>query len=33
MAEHQKAVAEIVRKDPNVEAFMSNAGARGAWGR
>ncbi len=29
MAEHQKAVADIVLKDPNVEAFMSAIGAGG----
>ena len=33
MAEHQKAVASIVKGDPNVAAFMSNAGARGPFGR
>ena len=29
MKAHQKAVADIVAKDPNVEAFMSSAGAHG----
>jgi HAE1 family hydrophobic/amphiphilic exporter-1 len=33
MVEHQKAVASIAQKDPNVAAFMSNAGARGPFGR
>jgi HAE1 family hydrophobic/amphiphilic exporter-1 len=33
MVEHQKAVASIVKDDPNVAAFMSNAGARGPFGR
>ncbi|MGE5840311.1 MAG: efflux RND transporter permease subunit [Deltaproteobacteria bacterium] len=33
MVEHQKSVANIVRDDPNVAAFMSNAGARGPFGR
>jgi len=33
MVEHQKAVARIVKEDPNVAAFMSNAGARGPFGR
>jgi len=33
MVEHQKAVASIVKDDPNVSAFMSNAGARGPFGR
>jgi HAE1 family hydrophobic/amphiphilic exporter-1 len=33
MVEHQKAVASIVKADPNVAAFMSNAGARGPFGR
>ena len=33
MVEHQKAVASIVKADPNVDAFMSNAGARGAFAR
>jgi HAE1 family hydrophobic/amphiphilic exporter-1 len=33
MVEHQKAVASIVKGDPNVAAFMSNAGARGPFGR
>ncbi len=31
MREYQKAVARIVEEDPNVEAFMSNAGARGGF--
>jgi HAE1 family hydrophobic/amphiphilic exporter-1 len=30
MARHQKVVAEIVRQDPNVEAFSSSIGAGGA---
>jgi hydrophobic/amphiphilic exporter-1 (mainly G- bacteria), HAE1 family len=29
MVEHQKAVAAVLAQDPNVEAFMSSAGARG----
>ncbi|MFZ5787772.1 MAG: efflux RND transporter permease subunit, partial [Acidobacteriota bacterium] len=29
MVERQRALAEIVRQDPNVESFMSNAGGRG----
>jgi hydrophobic/amphiphilic exporter-1 (mainly G- bacteria), HAE1 family len=33
MVEHQKAVASIVKADPDVDAFMSNAGARGPFGR
>jgi HAE1 family hydrophobic/amphiphilic exporter-1 len=33
MVEHQKAVASVVKEDPNVDAFMSNAGARGPWAR
>jgi HAE1 family hydrophobic/amphiphilic exporter-1 len=33
MVEHQKAVAGIVKEDPNVAAFMSNAGARGPSSR
>jgi hydrophobic/amphiphilic exporter-1 (mainly G- bacteria), HAE1 family len=33
MVEHQKAVARVVKQDPNVDAFMSNAGARGPWAR
>ncbi len=33
MVEHQKTVAGIVKADPNVAAFMSNAGARGPFGR
>jgi HAE1 family hydrophobic/amphiphilic exporter-1 len=32
MIRHQQTVAEIVRQDPDVAAFMSNAGARGASG-
>jgi hydrophobic/amphiphilic exporter-1 (mainly G- bacteria), HAE1 family len=32
MVKHQQAVAAIVRQNPNVEAFMSSAGARGASG-
>jgi HAE1 family hydrophobic/amphiphilic exporter-1 len=30
MGEHQMAVAKVVQKDPNVEAFMSSYGSRGA---
>jgi len=30
MAEHQQAVARVIQQDPNVEEFMSSAGARGA---
>jgi HAE1 family hydrophobic/amphiphilic exporter-1 len=33
MVEHQKAAASVVKDDPNVDAFMSNAGARGPWAR
>ena len=33
MVEHQKAVASVVKEDPSVAAFMSNAGARGPWAR
>ncbi len=33
LVEHQKTVASIVKADPNVAAFMSNAGARGPFGR
>ncbi len=29
MAERQRALAQILREDPNVQAFMSNAGGRG----
>ncbi len=29
LVEHQKRVAEVVAEDPNIEAFMSSAGARG----
>ncbi len=29
MFEHQQALASVVQQDPNVEAFMSNAGGRG----
>jgi HAE1 family hydrophobic/amphiphilic exporter-1 len=32
LAEHQKQAAEIVKQDPNVQEFMSSAGARGATG-
>ncbi len=32
MVRHQKAVAAIVQKDPNVEAFMSSAGSHGHHG-
>jgi HAE1 family hydrophobic/amphiphilic exporter-1 len=30
LSRHQQAVAEVVRQDPDVESFMSNAGARGS---
>jgi HAE1 family hydrophobic/amphiphilic exporter-1 len=30
MAEHQKAVADVIQKDPNILAFMSSYGARGS---
>jgi hydrophobic/amphiphilic exporter-1 (mainly G- bacteria), HAE1 family len=33
MVDHQKAAASIVKEDPSVDAFMSNAGARGPWAR
>jgi HAE1 family hydrophobic/amphiphilic exporter-1 len=32
LARHQQQVAAIVQQDPNVEAFMSSAGSRGATG-
>jgi HAE1 family hydrophobic/amphiphilic exporter-1 len=32
MVQHQKAVATVVKADPNVEAFMSSAGGRGGIG-
>jgi HAE1 family hydrophobic/amphiphilic exporter-1 len=32
LIEHQRQAAEIVKSDPNVEAFMSTAGARGSLG-
>ncbi|MEK7704443.1 MAG: efflux RND transporter permease subunit [Myxococcota bacterium] len=32
MVEHQKQAAAIVAADPNVDAFMSNAGSRGGMG-
>jgi HAE1 family hydrophobic/amphiphilic exporter-1 len=32
MKEHQQAVAAVLAKDPNVEVFMSSAGARGGGG-
>ena len=32
MVRHQRAIAEIVQHDPNVEAFMSRAGGAGAAG-
>jgi HAE1 family hydrophobic/amphiphilic exporter-1 len=32
MAEHQRAVAEVLKADPNVEQFMSSAGGRGGFG-
>ena len=32
MVEHQLEVADILRADPNVEAFMSSAGGRGGFG-
>jgi HAE1 family hydrophobic/amphiphilic exporter-1 len=30
LVKHQKALAEIVRQDPNIQSFMSSCGARGA---
>jgi hydrophobic/amphiphilic exporter-1 (mainly G- bacteria), HAE1 family len=30
MAEHQKAVADVIQKDPNILAFMSSYGSRGS---
>ena len=33
MVEHQQAVAAILQQDPDVESFMSSAGARGSSGR
>jgi HAE1 family hydrophobic/amphiphilic exporter-1 len=30
MAEHQKTVADVIQKDPNILAFMSSYGARGS---
>jgi HAE1 family hydrophobic/amphiphilic exporter-1 len=33
MVEHQQAVAAIFAADPNVQAFMSNCGARGSFAR
>ena len=32
MVQHQKTVAQVLRDDPNIEAFMSSAGARGSSG-
>jgi len=32
MVVHQNAVAEVIKADPNIESFMSSAGARGANG-
>ncbi len=32
MVQHQKAVAAVVKADPNIEAFMSSAGGRGGIG-
>jgi hydrophobic/amphiphilic exporter-1 (mainly G- bacteria), HAE1 family len=32
MVKHQMMVAEVLRADPNIEAFMSSAGARGSSG-
>jgi HAE1 family hydrophobic/amphiphilic exporter-1 len=32
MVRHQRVVAEILRADPNIEAFMSSAGGRGGMG-
>jgi len=32
MVRHQQEVAEVLRQDPNVEAFMSSAGGRGGMG-
>jgi HAE1 family hydrophobic/amphiphilic exporter-1 len=31
MAAHQKAIAAVIREDPDVEVFMSSAGARGGF--
>ncbi len=31
MVEHQRALAAVVREDPNIQAFMSSAGARGGF--
>src|SRR5919109_511516 len=33
LVEKQKAVAEVIKGDPNVESFFSNAGSRGGEGR
>ncbi len=32
MVEHQRAVADVLNSDPNIEAFMSSAGGRGGMG-
>ncbi len=32
MVAHQREVAEVLRRDPNIEAFMSSAGGRGGMG-
>ena len=32
MVTHQQALAELIRKDPNIEAFMSSGGSRGSSG-
>jgi len=32
MVRHQQEVAEVLRQDPNIEAFMSSAGGRGGMG-
>jgi HAE1 family hydrophobic/amphiphilic exporter-1 len=32
LVEHQKAVAQVIKSDPNVESFFSNAGSRGGGG-
>jgi hydrophobic/amphiphilic exporter-1 (mainly G- bacteria), HAE1 family len=32
MVAHQQAIAEVLRADPNIEAFMSSAGGRGGMG-
>jgi HAE1 family hydrophobic/amphiphilic exporter-1 len=32
LVDHQKAVADVIKNDPNVESFFSNAGSRGGGG-